>query len=128
MNVSAATLDLLGGLGKNPPRSPLVKGGRESSGAVGKDLRKLRQATGQVVGSVFFGTLLKTMRESKLRGSIGHGGRGEEVFSAQLHGMWAEKMGETHDGGIADAVFQSLERQQTLISGVRPTPNGGLGA
>jgi hypothetical protein len=83
-------------------------------------LDKLRQTTGQVVGSVFFGTLLKTMRESKLNGTIGHGGRGEEVFSAQLHGMLAERMGQSQRNGVSEALFRHLRKQQTLIGDERP--------
>lgn len=79
------------------------------------------------MGSVFFGTLLKTMRESKIKGTFGHGGRGEEVFSAQLDGILAEKMGESKDGGIADAMFRHLQKQQSLMSGSRPAMVGGFG-
>jgi Rod binding domain-containing protein len=84
---------------------------------VQRDLAQLRQATGQVVGSVFFGTLMKTMRDSELKGKYGHGGRGEEVFSAQLHGVLAERMGEASSGGVSTALYKHLERQQRLISG-----------
>lgn len=81
-----------------------------------RDLDRLRQLTGQVVGSVFFGTLLKTMRESELKGAYGHGGRGEEIFSAQLHGILAERMGATMRTGLGRAVYDRLERQQEGIS------------
>ncbi len=90
--------------------------------AVERDVERLRDATGQVVGSVFFGTLLKTMRESKLQGPYGHGGRGEEVFAAQLHGMWAEQMGQASTSGASQALFHRLEKQQVLFSN---TAKGG---
>lgn len=89
------------------------------------DLQRLREATGQVVGSVFFGTLLKSMRDSEIKGQYGHGGRGEEVFAAQLHGMWAERMGEASKGGLTDILYRRLEHQQQLISGSRPREAGG---
>ncbi len=93
--------------------------------AVPGDLQRLKEATGQVVGSVFFGTLLKSMRDSELKGQYGHGGRGEEVFAAQLHGMWAERMGEASKGGLTDLLYRRLEHQQQLISGSRrPEPGG----
>ncbi|MHC4697735.1 MAG: rod-binding protein [Planctomycetota bacterium] len=85
------------------------------------DLDRLRGAVGEVVGSVFYGTLLKTMRESELKGPIGHGGRGEEIFAAQLHGMMAERMGKATRGGLADALYNSMEHQQRLISELRST-------
>ncbi len=88
------------------------------------DLQRLKEATGQVVGSVFFGTLLKSMRDSELKGQYGHGGRGEEVFAAQLHGMWAERMGEASKGGLTDILYRRLEHQQQLMSGSRPRGTG----
>lgn len=83
--------------------------------AVVRDLHKLREATGQVVGTVFYGTLMKMMRESELKGDYGHGGRGEEVFSAQLHDRYAKEMGGRRHG-LADSLYQRLERQQTIVS------------
>lgn len=130
MNVNAASAMPLLGTTTNPSSSPLGKGGGRTF-SLGKggdagpsEIEKLRQTTGQVVGSVFFGTLLKTMRESKLNGTIGHGGRGEEVFSAQLHGMLAEKMGESEQSGVAEALFRHLRRQQMLIGSERPSMIG----
>jgi hypothetical protein len=81
-----------------------------------RDLDRLREVTGKVVGSVFFGTLLKTMRESELKGAYGHGGRGEEIFSAQLHGILAERMGARLQPGLGNAVYDRLQRQQRGIS------------
>jgi len=90
---------------------------------VGHDLEQLKDVTGRVVGSVFYGTMLKMMRESKLKGPYGHGGRGEDVFAAQLHGILAERMGSQTKGGIADAIYQHLQKQQSLIS-KQPAPLG----
>lgn len=83
---------------------------------VATDLVTLRETVGQVFGSVFFGTLLKAMRESELKGPFGHGGYGEEVFSAQLHGVLAERAGMSMQHGLADAVYGRLARQQERIS------------
>jgi Rod binding domain-containing protein len=85
-------------------------------GPVRQDLKRLEKAAGEVVGSVFYGTLLKTMRESELKGPYGHGGRGEEVFAAQLHGVLAERMGVRTSGGLAEALYRHLAKQQSLIS------------
>jgi len=90
--------------------------------AVERDVAKLRETAGHVVGSAFFGTLLKTMRESDLKGSFGHGGRGEEIFEAQLHGVIAERAGVRMQRDLQDALFRQLERQQRLIGALR---NGG---
>ena len=88
----------------------------DASSRVTRDLKRLRETTGRVIGSVFFGTLLKTMRESKLQGPYGHGGRGEQVFAAQLHGLLAERMGRGMRNGLGETIYRSLERQQRLIS------------
>ena len=78
--------------------------------------RRLKEVTGQVLGSVFFGTLLRIMRETDLKGMYGHGGRGEEVFSAQLHGILAERMGSTLRTPLSEAIHRSLEGQQQRIN------------
>lgn len=80
---------------------------------------KLKEITRQLVGSVFYGTLLKNMRASSLRGEIGHGGRGEEVFGAQLDGLLAERAGSATRGGLADQLYKHLEHQQELINQLR---------
>ncbi len=87
--------------------------------ATHQDLDRLRETTGRIVGSIFFGTLLKTMRDSKLQGPFGHGGRGEEVFEAQLHGVLAERMGTRLQQSLGDALFRQLEKQQRLIGELR---------
>ncbi len=84
--------------------------------AVRRDLERLEEVTGQIVGRMFFGTMLKAMRESSLNGTIGHGGRGEAVFSAQLHGILAERMGTATQGGLKKSVFDTMSCQQKLLS------------
>ncbi len=82
---------------------------------VQNDLDRLREVTGRVAGSVFFGTLLKSMRDSTLKGPYGHGGRGEDVFAAQLHGIIAERMGASMRGGLGEVLYDRLERQQRRL-------------
>lgn len=84
---------------------------------VKQDLTALRDAIGKVVGSTFFGTLLKSMRESKLSDPYIDGGRGEEVFAEQLHGMYAERLGTSiSKGSIVEAMYKRLATQQKRIS------------
>ena len=90
------------------------------------DLSRLRQAAGQTVGSFFYGTLLRTMRESSLKGDYGHGGRGEDVFAGQLHNMMAERLGTSPNNDLGDIVYRSLERQQQLVSQQRAPIETGL--
>jgi len=78
-------------------------------------MRRLEQASGEVVGSTFFGTILKMSRDSDLKGAYGHGGRGEDVFTAQLHGLYAEQLGAAMKTGLGDAIYRTLGRQQRLM-------------
>jgi len=87
--------------------------------AVPRDLVRLREATGKLTGSVFFGTLLRTMRNSAMQGPFGHGGRGEEIFAEQLHGVLAERVGSATQSNFGDIVFKHLQRQQRTISEAR---------
>ena len=88
-----------------------------TSDAVRHDLARLKEASGKIVGRMFFGTLLKTMRESSLGTGMGRGGRGEAVFAAQLHEIYAERMGTAAHGGLKDVLYESLKPQQERISG-----------
>lgn len=69
-------------------------------------IAQLRQATDKLVGSLFYGTLLRQMRSSVLKGPYGHGGRGEEIFAAQLDQIFAERMGEARTTNLTDAVVK----------------------
>lgn len=91
-----------------------------------KDLDELRQVSTEVLGSVFYGTLMKTMRESTLKGPYGHGGRGEEIFAAQLDGLLAERMGKSQWNGKENFLFEHLagrNRSREVTSGTRLTEN-----
>lgn len=98
--------------------------GGQTTRATQIKLDRLRETSGRIVGSVFFGTLLKTMRESNIKGSFGHGGRGEEVFSAQLHGILAERMGAAERGGLGEALYRAFERQTRLIGNAAARDQG----
>lgn len=76
---------------------------------------KLREAAGKTVGSAFYGTIFQMMRESPFKTKFGSGGRGEEVFSAQLHGVLAERLGESKQSNLSEVLYRRLERQQQLI-------------
>ncbi len=80
-------------------------------------LAQLRNSIDTVVGSVFYGKLLQTMRESPIKGNYGHGGRGEDVFAAQLDSILAERAGEARRYSLNDALYDHLAGQQ-----VRRTP------
>lgn len=93
-----------------------VTTGNNSAKPMALDLERLRKTAGEVVGSSFFGTLLKMMRNDPLKGKYGHGGRGEEAFAGQLHGVIAERLGTAMKRGPGEAVYQHLAKQQERAS------------
>ena len=93
-----------------------IGSGTEAAKTVNRDLENLRETTAQVVGSVFYGTLLKTMRQSIIQGNFGHGGRGEEIFAGQLDALIAERAGAATRGGLGETLYRWLERQQASMS------------
>ena len=99
------------------PRSlpPLIPPGRGEGSSSESKLGALREAAGKAVGSAFYGTMFQMMRESKFKTRIGNGGRGEEVFSAQLHEVLAERLGESKQSNLSDVLYRRLEKQQRLI-------------
>ena len=84
----------------------------------GSKLAALREASGKAAGSAFYGTMLQMMRESPFKTQFGHDGRGEEVFSAQLHGMLAERLGQSGKSNLGDILYERLEKQQRLMGQV----------
>jgi len=68
--------------------------------------------------------MLKMMRESSLKSSIGHGGRGEEAFAGQLDGIWAERLGEASHRGLSEVLYQHLEKQQRQMDGISHDARG----
>jgi hypothetical protein len=68
----------------------------------------LRQRADEFVGITFYGTLMKLMRNSSLKGPYGHGGRGEEVFGGQLDMVLAQRMGEASRFDLGQAVYRQL--------------------
>lgn len=84
--------------------------------AIGRGLARLREVSGELAGSIFYGTMLRTMRESALKGEYGHGGRGEEIFAAQLHGIIAERLGAAKQNPLAESLYRHLENQQANIT------------
>lgn len=80
------------------------------------ELARLDEVIGKVIGSVFFGTLLRSMRQSEMKGAYGHGGRGEDVFSGQLHEIYAEQAGQSMRGGLKEVLLERFSRQQELMA------------
>ena len=90
-----------------------------TSATAHRDVQRLRDVTERIVGQVFYGAMLKTMRESPMKGKYGHGGRVEEAFGAQLDAILAERMGKGTRRGLADTLYDALKGQQERISKLR---------
>jgi len=88
---------------------------------------EMRAKVGDLVGNVFYGTLLRQMQESKIKGKYFHGGRGEEVFQAQLGMELAKRMGESPSDPMANMIYDALVRRQGIENGGRKTSATSVG-
>lgn len=69
----------------------------------------LRQMSEEMVGATFFGQMLKSSRNSPLKGTFGHGGRGEDVFGAQLDLELARRAGRGMKNSLSEAIYRRYE-------------------
>lgn len=89
----------------------------------------LRERVGEFVGNVFYGTLMKQMRSSTLKGKYFHGGRGEEVFNGQLNMELAKRMGQNVADPVAKQMYESIKRfaeKQNAKPLPRPAGESGI--
>ena len=82
----------------------------------------MREKVGDLVGNIFYGTLLRQMQESKFKGEYFHGGRGEEVFRAQLGMELAKRMGQSPNDPMANMIYDAFVRRQGLEDGGQESP------
>jgi hypothetical protein len=78
----------------------------------------LRKRLGEFVGNIFYGTLIKQMQESKLKGKYFHGGRGEEVFQGQLGMELAGRLGKAANNAVVNSLCASVSRQDQALAKV----------
>jgi hypothetical protein len=83
---------------------------------VSRRVDELRGAADRIVGSVFYGSLLKMQRESALNSPFGHGGRGEEVFRAQLDQVFAERAGQAGGFSLSDSIVAQYESRVRALA------------
>jgi len=69
---------------------------------------ELRKVTRQLVGQVFYGTLLAQMRKSSLKTGLMSGGRAEQVFGAQLDSIFADHVALREKRGLGDMIYRRL--------------------
>ena len=57
------------------------------------------------------GEMLKIARGSALKGEFGHGGRGEEIFAAQLDQELARRAGRGARNSLSEAIYDRLVKR-----------------
>ncbi len=72
---------------------------------------ELRRNVGEFVGSAFYGTLLREMQDSKIKGKYFHGGRGEEIFQSQLNMELSKRMGQASNDPIANKMYDAFAQR-----------------
>lgn len=72
------------------------------------DLDAVREKVGELVGMTFFGKMLEMEQDSPLKSDIMHGGRGEEIFRAQLNQELSREAGRSGRLGIGQAIAERL--------------------
>jgi hypothetical protein len=68
----------------------------------------LRQAAQEVVSTTFLGEMLKMSRSSPFKNKMFHGGRGEEIFQAQLDGELTRRAGGSMQNNLSEAIVKRL--------------------
>ena len=76
----------------------------------------LRETANELVGSLFYGTLLRQARTSPLKGEYGHGGRGEEIFRAQLDEVLAERAGSASGSRLTEAIVDRFADRAEAVA------------
>lgn len=72
----------------------------------------LREAFDAFVGETFFSQMLKAMRKTVGKPAYLHGGRAEEIFTAQLDQVLAEKMGQASAEKLTGPMFELFMTQR----------------
>jgi len=87
-----------------PPTKPADANAKQSS--------EVREAFDQFVGQTFFGQLMKSMRQSVGKPAYFHGGRGEEIFQAQMDQVLTERMTEATANTFSGPMFELFTLQR----------------
>lgn len=106
-----------GGQPVGAPRPPAIEAG------VQKDDALLRKRLGEFVGNVFYGTLIRQMNNSRLKGEYLHGGRGEEIFQGQLGMEFATRLGRAPNDPITNKLFEAMRRHSGVRSPGKQDPS-----
>ena len=82
------------------------------------DSTEMRDRLGEFVGNVFYGTLIRQMQSSKLKGPFLHGGRGEDVFQGQLGMELAKRLGRAPNDPVTNHLYEAMTKRGSGGTGV----------
>jgi Rod binding domain-containing protein len=77
----------------------------------------LRREAQRLVSQVFFGTLLKQMRNSPFKSELWSGGRGGEAFGGLYDQHLADRMAKASGKKLVNSIVKSLRRDRARKSG-----------
>jgi Rod binding domain-containing protein len=67
-----------------------------------------REKVGELVGSIFYNTLIKQMQNSSMKSKMFHGGRGEEAFNGQLSAELSTRIGRSKQEPVSNAIYRAM--------------------
>lgn len=73
---------------------------------LGGDDKEVRETFDKFVGEVFFGQMIKSMRETVGKPAYFHGGRGEEIFTQQLDQVLGEHMTKASAHELTEPMYR----------------------
>lgn len=76
------------------------------------DAQSDRKKVGELVGSIFYDTLIKQMQSSGLKSNLFHGGRGEEAFNGQLAGELSSRIGRSKQEPVSNAIYRAMRHKR----------------
>lgn len=72
----------------------------------GADDKEVRETFDKFVGEVFFGQMIKSMRETVGKPAYFHGGQAEEIFTQQLDQVLGEQMTKSSAHELTDPMYR----------------------
>lgn len=70
-----------------------------------------REVVREMVGQVFFGQILKMARNSAFKSDLMHGGRGEDIFGAQLDAEFAHQLGQKMNNQLTESIYRRVSKR-----------------
>lgn len=98
--------------------SPTVSAGLRPTATPPGDLKHTFQKT---TGELFFGQLVKALRQTAGKPAYLHGGQAEELFQSQLDQTLVEHMAESHGGPFVEDLYRQYRHQLGLPAESTPS-------